>query len=62
MEFLIVGLLAFLVGFVGGRLHSRSSGTIQITETEDRTIFSLELNGDPMEIAEKKYVRFDVEA
>lgn len=62
MEFLIVGFLAFLVGFIAGRLRSRSSGTIQITETEDRTIFSLELNGDPMEIAEKKYVRFDVEA
>lgn len=61
-------IIAFYLGaFAGFILHrwlgrkSSYSGTISVSRTPDKTLFSLELEGDPEEIAYKDEVVFKVE-
>ena len=63
---LIVGWLGFLAGYI---LHAwliakyrERSGTIVVTKTEEKTLFTLELDIDPESIEKQKEVIFRVEA
>lgn len=65
---IIAVILALLVGIaVGYKLKdwkvskATSSGTIRLTKTDEKSIFSLELDGDPEELEFRDKVIFKVE-
>ena len=63
----VLGLVIFYLGFVFGwagrrfmRHRSPFDGVINVTETEDKLVYSLELNKDAGRLKEMKEVIFEV--
>lgn len=65
MEFVICGVI-FVIGVITGfflrRLFTHRSGTILVTEQDEKTVYSLELNEYPEKIGLRKEVVFKVDA
>lgn len=62
MEYLLI-IVGIGVGFLIAKLLERrntANGNIIVSKDEEKTLFSLELNGDPHQIEFKKKVVFNV--
>jgi hypothetical protein len=61
---LVIACICFISGlFTGFWLQKRNpnyDGKIVINKTDDKTVYSLELDGDPDEIQNKRSISFEV--
>jgi hypothetical protein len=63
-SYLLVFSLAFLLGFVFAnafRSNKNHSGVIKVIEEENKTLFSLELDEDPLMLKHKSEAIFKIE-